>query len=132
MSSNNPKDKFARLRAIANGDGNGSSDDNVRHWNFERDGDILGTIDGFHSFEHPQFGEQHTITVKLAETGECASAFLNGWLQEGMKRKQAEVGDAILIKFFGKQPGERFNRYQLEIEKANPANYPSELDTLKF
>ncbi|CAD6874768.1 hypothetical protein [Methylomonas fluvii] len=130
MSSNNTNDKFARLRAIAGGN-NGGSDDNVRYWNFERDGNLLGIINSFHSFEHPQYGEQHVVTVKLADTGESASAFLNGWLQEGMKRKQAEVGDAVLIRFFGKQSGERFNRYQLEIEKANPG-YPSGFEAMNF
>lgn len=131
MSENNENDKFARLRAIANGDGNGSSDDNVRHWSFERDGDILGIIYGFHSFMHPRFNEQKTMTVRLADSNELVSIFLNGWLQEGLRRKQAEVGDSILIRFFGMQPGERFNRYQLEIEKANPG-YPSEFDAMKF
>jgi len=38
-------------------------------------------------------------------------------LQEGIRRKRAEVGDLILIRFLGKQAGERFNRFHLEIEK---------------
>ncbi len=59
------------------------------------------------------------MTVSLANTNELISAFLNGWLQEGMRRKRAEVGDLILIQFLGKQQGERFNRFHLDIEKPN-------------
>ncbi|OAI16456.1 hypothetical protein A1359_07330 [Methylomonas lenta] len=130
MSENNENDKFARLRAIASDEASESSTQDVRFWSFERDGDILGTIQGTSSFKHPRFNEQHTMTVRLADSNELVSIFLNDWLQEGLRRKQAEVGDSILIRFFGMQPGERFNRYQLEIEKANPT-YP-ELDTMKF
>jgi hypothetical protein len=80
---------------------------------------IMGTINGFSSFTHPVYGEQHTVTVRLAESNELVSAFLSGWLQEGMNRKQAAMGDLILIQFFGKQAGERFNRFHLEIQKIN-------------
>jgi hypothetical protein len=112
-------DKFAKLRAIESGQVTVSSTaSNVRFWNFEKDGNIMGTIIEFNSFTHQLYGEQHTVTVRLAEPDELISAFLCGWLQEGMRRKQAAVGDLILIMFFGKQAGERFNRYHLEIEKA--------------
>ena len=112
-------DKFAKLRAIESGQAPASSTaSNVRFWNFERDGNIMGTIIEFNSFTHQLYGEQHTVTVRLAESDELISAFLCGWLQEGMLRKQAAVGDLILIQFFGKQAGERFNRYHLEIDKA--------------
>ncbi len=111
-------DKFAKLKAIELGQAMGSTASSVRFWNFERDGNVMGTITDFNSFTHSMYGEQHTVTVRLAKTDELISAFLNGWLQEGMSRKQATVGDLILIQFFGKQAGERFNRYHLEIEKA--------------
>jgi hypothetical protein len=112
-------DKFAKLRAIESGQAPASSTaSNVRFWNFERDGNIMGTIIEFNSFTHQLYGEQHTVTVRLADSDELISAFLCGWLEEGMLRKQATVGDLILIQFFGRQAGERFNRYRLEIEKA--------------
>ena len=41
----------------------------------------------------------------------------------GLHRKDAKVGNRILIKFFGMQPGERFNRYRLEIEKTQPDTF---------
>jgi hypothetical protein len=110
-------DKFAKLRAIASGQ---TTTPDVRFWRFETDGDVMGTISGFNSFTHPVYGEQHTVTVRLSETNELVSAFLSGWLQQGMRLKQAEVGDLILVQFFGKQPGERFNRFHLEIQKDQP------------
>lgn len=119
MNTNN-NDKFARLKAIASGQLSAPTAVEVRFWNFERDGNILGTIIGFNTFQHPKYGEQHTVTVIMAESGELVSAFLNGFLQEGVSRQRAEVGDLILIQFFGKQAGESFNRYRLEIEKAAP------------
>lgn len=124
--NNNTFDPFEYLRAI---DANQTTPppppppppplgpEAIKFWIFRRDGNIMGKIIGFGSFEHPQFGEQHTITVQLADTNELISAFLNGYLQEGMRRKDAQVGDLILIQFLGKQPGERFNRYRLEIDK---------------
>ena len=111
-------DKFSKLRAIESGQVTVSTAPNVKYWSFERDGNLLGTIVDFNGFNHPLYGEQQTIIVRLAETGELASAFLSGWLQEGMRRKQAAVGDLILIQFLGRQAGERFNRFHLEIEKA--------------
>lgn len=120
----NNDDKFAKLRAIASGQTTASTTaPNVRNWSFERDGDVMGTISGFNNFTHPVYGEQHTVTVRLAESGELVSAFLSNWLQEGLSRKQAAVGDLILIQFFGKQAGERFNRYQLEIQKDQPGMF---------
>lgn len=110
-------DKFARLREIASDQATVSD---VKYWNFERDGSILGTIVEFGSFTHKVYGEQHTVIVRLADSGELVSAFLNGWLQEGLHRKRAAVGDLILIQFLGMRPGERFNRFYLEIEKAGP------------
>ena len=111
-------DKFAKLRAIESGQLTVPTAPNVRFWSYERDGNILGTIIEFNSFMHQLYGEQHTVTVRLAESDELVSAFLSDWLQEGLSRKQAAVGDLILIQFFGRQAGERFNRYHLEIEKA--------------
>jgi hypothetical protein len=112
-------DKFAKLRAIDSGQATASTVQNVRFWSYEKDGNLMGTIIKFDSFTHPSFGEQHTVIVRM-ESNELVSAFLNSWLQEGMSRKQAAVGDLILIQFFGRQAGERFNRYHLEIEKAQP------------
>ena len=114
-------DKFAKLRAIESGQATVSSAPNVKYWNFERDGNLMGTIVDFNGIMHPLYGEQQTVIVRLAETGELASAFLSGWLQEGMRRQNAQEGDLILIQFLGKQPGERFNRFHLEIEKPNTA-----------
>ena len=108
-------DEFARLRAIAAG-----QEADVKNWNYERDGNVMGTIVDFSSMNHQTYGEQQMVIVKLADTGELVSAFLNGWLQEGMRLNKAKVGDRILIKFFGMRPGERFNRFHLEIEKAQP------------
>ena len=105
-------DEFARLRAIAAG-----QEADVKKWNYERDGNIMGTIIAFGSLNHQTFGEQQTVIVKLADTDELVSAFLSDYLLEGLHRKEAKVGDRILIKFFGMRPGERFNRYRLEIEK---------------
>lgn len=127
MNQNN-FDKFARLRTIASGQTTATVQDvdrnsPVRNWNYEKDGNVMGTITGFSSFEHSQFGEQHTVIVRLADNNELISAFLNGYLQEGMRRKDAQVGDLILIQFLGKQPGERFNRFYLEIEKTNPNSF---------
>ncbi|MGZ3767105.1 MAG: hypothetical protein ACXVA2_20750 [Mucilaginibacter sp.] len=113
-------DKFAKLRAIESGQAPASAAQNFRFWDFERDGNIMGTIVEFYSFTHSVYGEQHTVIVRLADSDELASAILSGWLQEGMRRKQAAVGDLILIRFLGQQAGERFKRYHLEIEKAQP------------
>ena len=107
-------DKFARLRAIASG-----QEENVKNWNYERDGNVMGTIVEFSSLNHQTYGgEQQTVIVKLADTDELVSAFLSDYLLEGLHRKEAKVGDRILIKFFGMRPGECFNRYKLEIDKA--------------
>ena len=111
-------DKFSKLRAIESGQATPSTEQNVRFWNFERDGNIMGTIVEFNNFIHPMYGEQYTITVRLAESNELISAFLSGWVQEALSRKQAAVGDLILLQFLGRQAGERFNRFQLDIEKA--------------
>jgi len=113
-------DKFAKLRAIDSGQATVSTAPNIRCWSFERNGNIMGTIVEFNSFTHQVYGGQHTIIVRLAESDELVSAFLSDWLQEGMSRKQAAVGDLILIRFLGKQAGERFIRFHLEIEKARP------------
>lgn len=110
-------DKFAKLRAIESGQAIASKAPNVRFWNYEKNGNIMGTIVDFNSFPHPVFGEQRTVIVSLADSNELVSAFLNDYLQEGLHRKQAVVGDLILIMFLGRQADERFNRYHLEIEK---------------
>ena len=111
-------DKFARLRAIESGQEPISTAPNVRFWNYEKDGNIIGTIVDFSSFMNQMFGEQqYTVIVSLADSNELVSAFLNGYLQEGLRRQQAAVGDLILIQFFGKQEGERFNRFHLVIHK---------------
>ena len=110
-------DKFSKLRAIQSGQATTSTAPKVRFWSFERDGDIIGTIIGFNSFTHPIFGEQHTIIVRLAESDELISAILSGWVQDELSRKQAAVGDLILLQFFGKPPGERYNLFNVEIEK---------------
>jgi hypothetical protein len=44
--------------------------------------------------------EEHTIVVEL-ESGELISAFLNSYLQNAMQIHDAQVGDSILIAFFG-------------------------------
>ena len=108
-------DEFARLRAIAAG-----QEADVKKWKYERDGNVMGTIVDFSSMKNKTFGEQQTVIVKLADTEELVSAFLSDYLLEGLHRKEAKVGDRILIKFFGMRPGERFNRYRLEIEKTQP------------
>ena len=108
-------DEFARLRAIAAG-----QEADVKKWKYERDGNVMGTNVDFSSMNHQTYGEQQMVIVKLADTGELVSAFLNDYLLEGLHRKDAKVGDRILIKFFGMRSGERFNRYRLEIEKTQP------------
>ncbi len=109
-------DKFAKLRARATGQAPETTGQNVRNWSFEKDGDMMGAITGFNSFTHPSFGEQRTVQVQL-ESGEVISAYLNGYLQQGMDRQQAAVGDLVLIQFFGKHPTGRHNLYQLDIQK---------------
>jgi hypothetical protein len=112
-------DPFARLKAVA-------ADSNLqvpyaRNWNFKVDGTtVLGTIEHIGQFDHPKYGEQHTVNVKLHETGELVCVFLNTYLREGLTRKNAEIGDLILLNFLGMKPGESFNRFYLEIEKHNP------------
>ena len=108
-------DEFARLRAIAAG-----QEADVKRWKYERDGNVMGTIVDFSSMNYQTYVEQQMVIVKLADTDELVSAFLNGWLQEGMRLNKAKVGDRILIKFFGMRPGERFNRFHLEIETTQP------------
>jgi hypothetical protein len=108
-------DEFARVRAIAAG-----QEADVKKWKYERDGNVMGTIVEFSSVKNKTYGEQQRVIVKLADTGELVSAFLNDYLLEGLHRKDAKVGDRILIKFFGMRPGECFNRYKLEIEKTQP------------
>jgi len=83
-------DEFARLRAIAAG-----QEADVKKWKYERDGNVMGTIVDFSSMNHQTYGEQQMVIVKLADTGELVSAFLNGWLQEGMRLNKAKVGDRI-------------------------------------
>ena len=113
-------DKFAKLRAIESGQAIASTAPNVRFWNYEKNGNIMGTIVDFNSFPHPVFGEQRTVIVSLADSNELVSAFLSGWLQEGLHRNKAKVGDRILIMYYGMRPGERFNRFRLEIDKTQP------------
>jgi len=73
----------------------------------------------FNIFTHQLYGEQHTVTVRLADSNELVSAFLSDWLQEELHRQQAAVGDLILIMFFGKQAGERFIGFILRLKKLN-------------
>jgi hypothetical protein len=40
----------------------------------------MGTIVYFSSMKNKTFGEQQTVVVKLADTGELVSAFLNDYL----------------------------------------------------
>ena len=129
-NQNNPADPFARLKAIAANQNTNTTttttatQQTVRFWNYPQDGDIIGTIIGFSGFNHPQFGEQHTVIVQLADTEELVSAILNNWLQEGLCRQQANVGDLILIQFQGKDPVQGFNRFFLKIEKPQPQPLP--------
>ena len=53
-------DEFARFRAIAAG-----QEENVKNWNYERDGNVMGTIVDFSSMKNKTFGEQQTVTVQL-------------------------------------------------------------------
>jgi hypothetical protein len=119
-------DRFSSLRAIASGQApfpvSSSSAPKPRFWKFEHDGNILGTIVGFNTFPSQLYNrEEHTIVVEL-ESGELISAFLNSYLQNAMQIHDAQVGDSILIAFFGKQNGERFNRYQVVVKKDNTIN----------
>ena len=114
-------DRFASLKAIASGQApfpvSSSGAPKPRFWKFEDDGNILGTIVGFNTFPSQLYNrEEHTIVVEL-ESGELISAFLNSYLQNAMQIHDAQVGDSILIVFFGRQNGERFNRYQVVVIK---------------
>lgn len=121
---NDPTDPFAHLRAIAAGQP--INQQMPKFWNYERDGNILGIIVGFSNVENPKYGVQHTLLVRLADTNELVSAFTNLYLQEGLRRKQANVGDLILIQYLGKDSVQGFNRFNLEIEKPQPqAQYHS-------
>lgn len=110
------EDKFAKLKAIAAGE---DHQDFPSKWTYEIDKPLIGTIKGFSGFEHNQFGKQETVIVEL-ESGEMVSAILNGYLSEGMKMKNAEIDDLILIDYQGKdlsRHGNSHNRYNLFIDK---------------
>lgn len=113
-------DDFANLRAIA------SVNNKKVFWKFNERGDLMGTIVGFGQFDNPQYGGiQYTIEVQLADTGEIASAFLNGYLRQSMDIHQADVGDKVLIQYLGREPNQRFNRYSVHIEKLKNEPYPN-------
>ena len=110
------QDKFANLRAIASGQVKPAQTNNVRFWDYEKDGDFIGTIMQFNQFEVPPRGMQYTVLAESPE-GELISFFTNDFVREGFKRKNAEVGDLVLIQCFGMRQGENFKRYNVEIEK---------------
>lgn len=110
------QDKFAHLKAIASGQVKSTQNTNARYWDYERDGDFMGTILKFDNFEVPPQGMQYTLLAESPD-GELISVFTNDWVRESLRRKCAEVGDLVLIQCFGIQQGERFKRYNVEIQK---------------
>jgi hypothetical protein len=58
-------DKFAKLRAIESGQAPASSTaSNVRLWNYEKDGNVMGTIIDFNSFTGLPLKPGHLIISK--------------------------------------------------------------------
>lgn len=108
-------DGFDRLRNIAANQHDGQ--DNKIFWKFEEMGDLIGTIVGFNQFDNPKYGTQHTVEIRLADTGEIASAFMNGYIRESMHRNDAKVGDKVLIKYLGRDPNGNFNKYFIQFDK---------------
>ncbi len=91
-------------------------------WKFPERGDLMGTIVGFNQFDNPNCGgTQYVIEIRLPNTSEIASAFLNDYLRDAMKRNNAQVGDKVIIRFLGKLPHERFYRYAVFFEKNHPS-----------
>ena len=81
---------------------------------------LIGIIKAFSSFVHDRYGKQETVIVEL-ESGEVVSAILNGYLQEGIVRQNAQVNDFIFIDLLGKEfskNGNCFNKFNLVIQKA--------------
>ena len=81
---------------------------------------LIGIIKKFSSFVHDRYGKQETVIVEL-ESGELVSAILNGYLQEGIVRQDAQVNDFIFIDLLGKEfskNGNCFNKFNLVIQKA--------------
>ncbi len=109
-------DGFDNLRSIAAGQHDGN--DNKIFWKFEQMGDLIGTIVGFNQFDNPKYGMQYTVEIRLADTGEIASIFMNGYIRESMQRNSAKIGDKVLIKFLGLDPNGRFNKYFIRFDKS--------------
>ena len=108
-------DDFSTLRAIASQPAQNS--DKI-FWKFPEHGDLMGTIVDFNQFENARYGgTQYTIEVKLADTGEIASAFMNDYLCKAMDMNHAEIGDKILIRFLGMDATGRFNRFSVHFDK---------------
>ena len=108
-------DGFDRLRSIAANRNN--SHDNKIFWKFEEMGDLIGVIVGFNKFDNPKYGIQHTVEIRLADTGEIASAFMNGYIRESMQRNDANIGDKVLIQYLGRDPNANFNKYFIQFDK---------------
>lgn len=113
-------DKFARLKAIANGEANSPA--MPTNWTHEVDKPLIGTIKGFGQFQHDRYGTQETVTVET-EDGELVSAILTPYLVDGMHRQHAEENDLVLIQFLGKEKSPHgnnyFNKFNLVVEKAS-------------
>lgn len=107
---------YDKLKVIAAGKG---AQDSPTIWVHEVGNPLIGRIKGFSNFQHDRFGLQKTVIVEL-ESGELVSAILNGYLEEGIRRKQARVNDFVLIQLLGKSStnsGISFNRFQFEVMK---------------
>lgn len=113
------KDKFNHLKAIAAGE-SVEETSLPEIWRHEVGNPLIGTIQGFSSFEHDCYGTQETIIVEL-EDRRRVSAILTPYLSTGMQMKHAEVGDLILIQLLGKERGHNgstYNKFNLVVEKA--------------
>jgi len=114
----NKNDIYSKLKAIAAGDEMAQTLPAI--WKHEVRRPLIGQIKGFGSFHHDRYGMQKTVIVEQ-ESGELVSAILNDYLENGMQRQQAEVGDFVLIVLLGKEysnNGNAFNKYNLVVQKA--------------
>lgn len=112
MSTNDGFDNLRKIAATERKDFN----DKI-FWKFDEMGDLMGTIVGFNQHNHPKYGTQHTVEVKLADTGEIASAFMSAYICESMRRNRGEIGDKVLIQFRGRDPIKNFNRFEIHFDK---------------
>jgi hypothetical protein len=124
-------DGFDNLRAIASGQG-GQNNANKIFWKFDERGNLMGTIVDFNQLEHQKWGTQYIVEIRLADTGEIASAFMNGYIRESMRRNNAKIGDKVLIMYLGRDPVANYHLFDVRFGKSNNAMNETFHDNLPF